>query len=152
MEKSSSNVPWDTFICDKLQSQSMKHWRSCQEGYQLVAVRTYGNFIVLPHREIRLPWPMTSYPTQLYYPDTELNQSLSYPNNTEHPVTKWWVSIFSVIGLTRPGFEPPRSSVVSAVIKITRSVTTIEPEPRLCSVWDMRRGVDSVHVCLCMRR
>ena len=34
--------------------------------YQLVTVRTHGNFIVLPHGNT-----MTYYPTQLHYPDTK---------------------------------------------------------------------------------
>ena len=39
-------------------------------GVPTVTVRTHGNFIMLPHMDMR-PLAMTCYPTQSYYPDTE---------------------------------------------------------------------------------
>ena len=53
------------------------------------STRGYG--IVLPHQETRLSAPMTWYPTQSYYYNTEC---LSYRNDAERLARKWYLSMF----------------------------------------------------------
>ena len=55
--------------------RSLQQLRSYRDGYQIVPVRTHGDWIELPYWEIKLPapWP------QSHYPDTD--QSLPYPTN-----------------------------------------------------------------------
>ena len=43
-----------------------------QDRYQLVAVCTHGDLIVLPHCDTRLSCTMTQYPTHPNYSDTKL--------------------------------------------------------------------------------
>ena len=48
---------------------SLQHLRSYQDWSRLVKVSTHGNFLLLGNQATKL---MTQYPTQSYYPDTEL--------------------------------------------------------------------------------
>ena len=52
---------------------------------------------------------MTQYPTQLYYPDTELTSPYPIKIYAEHQARKWQVTIWFATGLTRPGIELPMS-------------------------------------------
>ena len=81
------------------------------DGYRLVTVHTYGNFIVLTHWNTRPPAPWASHSVALSW--QWANQSLSYANNVEHQAKEWQVSILkSLIWLdqdsktTRSGFDP----------------------------------------------
>ena len=69
---------------------SLQHLRSYQDEYWLVTLRTHGDFIVLPHWEIRLPevWPNILLCHTVTVPRLNKKQQVS-------------------IGLTQPGIWSP---------------------------------------------
>ena len=55
-----------------------------------VTGRTYGDFIVLPHWEIRLSTPLPAIPLSYIIP-TLSHQSLPYPNNADRLARRQWL-------------------------------------------------------------
>ena len=68
---------------------------TCQDGYRILTVHTYGECIVLPHWETRPPAPWHDMISHSVTSSCHwANQSLPYPNNAEHQFRKRQVSIF----------------------------------------------------------
>ena len=61
---------WVGWLVPCLTFTSWRLPRSYQDGYRLVTVHTFGDLIVLPHLEIRLPVTLFSV-TQSLYSHTE---------------------------------------------------------------------------------
>ena len=76
-----------------------QHLRSYQDQYRLVTVRTYGEFIVLPHLETRLlaPW--------LDIPHSHIILILRQPVIALPCFCRMPVSVLKVIDLTQLGFK-----------------------------------------------
>ena len=72
----SGNIRMGTDLLLRLLSKdwnvmSLQHLRWCQGRYQFVTVYTDGDFIVLPHWEIKPPAPRPDILIKLHYSDTE---------------------------------------------------------------------------------
>ena len=112
-ERTSMSYGWlDNFT-------SWQHLKSYQDRYWLVTVQTHGDFIVLPHCEIRLttPWPdiLPSYialslrqdilGTEQNHPATE-TPVFTNPNNVERLSRKWHIYIFKSLVWIDQGSKP----------------------------------------------
>ena len=71
------------FVCVCGVITSWQHLRSYQVRYQLPTVRTHFWLYNTASLGNQATGILTRYLTQSHYPDTQLNQSLPYPNNAE---------------------------------------------------------------------
>ena len=74
----------------RMSFMTWQNQRSYQDVYRLLPVGTHGDFIVLPHWNIRpqAPWPNITLSWHWAI------RSLPYPNNAERLARRWQVSIF----------------------------------------------------------